>query len=211
MKNWFRSWHPVTTVGAVGVQHALKKQLSVVTIIHLFFSFPKNLKTFSSQESPPKAGKIIQAKGFCIPMAWSFFLFIPSISALPSRCLVMFLLLSVKFKLTSFGMRESMPCFQSLPNRFWLSGLWQVFLLGCSCLIGCLFWFCYSVKCFLKVSEINVIGGQPSNGYRFQSSKRKALGYKIGMVLTVVKSVKSEDTKTIFDIRVLPQCFLVFS
>lgn len=95
MKNWFRSWHSVTTVGAVGVQYLLKRQLSVVTIICLFFSFPKNLKTFSSQESSPKTGKIIRAKGFCIPMAWSFSLFIPSISALPSRCLVMFLLLSL--------------------------------------------------------------------------------------------------------------------
>lgn len=78
-----------------------------------------------------------------------------------------------------------MPCFQRLPNRFWLSGLWQVFLLGCICLIGCL--FCYSVKCFLKVPEINLIGGQPSMDTGFSLVKERLLVIKLEMVLTVVK------------------------
>lgn len=42
----------------------------------------------------------------------------------------------------------------------------------------------------------------------FSLERKRLLVIKSEMVLTVVKSVKSEDTKTIFDIRILPKIFL---
>lgn len=42
----------------------------------------------------------------------------------------------------------------------------------------------------------------------FSLSRERLVVVKLEMVLTVVKSVKSEDTKTIFDTRVLLQIFL---
>lgn len=50
--------------------------------------------------------------------------------------------------------------------------------------------------------------GNLQTGTGFSLARERLLAIKLEMVLTVVKSMKSEDTKAIFDITVLLQIFI---